>query len=357
MFYKMACVCAIFRVQSVACVCAQHRTIQRALLQYSRKLHNLPSFKYKNVEIEYKSIRVFGNSFHNEDDFVLSRYSNDANNKMREAIIGAIVNEDIPDEYFRCSPFWEKMRTSIFTYIYELFDQNTSIRKTELVHYGGRRYNCDFKIILNDEISYNVEFKFNSQSIVHVPQFVSPMNPSKYLESSYEKYYYTHYLPLLAEKFGLPIPSYDKYIDEIHSPTPRCMKGFQEKYYRGCASSIYYSGIQSDIEFYTLAKQLDEESRRSFIEKYDIDIDALTKYLIRSQANKKYMLFDIKKAVFDVADVCETDYILCSYSKEPHKFRYIIESISGHKYSVLLRWKNGNGIAFPAFQISYIGKI
>jgi len=30
---------------------------------------------------------------------------------------------------------------------------------------------------------------------------------------------------------------------------------------------------------------------------------------------------------------------------------YVATSKSGNKIKILLRWKNGNGIAFPAFQI------
>ena len=46
------------------------------------------------------------------------------------------------------------------------------------------------------------------------------------------------------------------------------------------------------------------------------------------------------------------DYTLISVIKQPDKYRYECTSKSGKKIKVLLRWKNGNGIAFPAFQIS-----
>ena len=31
---------------------------------------------------------------------------------------------------------------------------------------------------------------------------------------------------------------------------------------------------------------------------------------------------------------------------------FLCKTVSGKKMKILLRWKNGNGIAFPAFQIS-----
>ena len=45
------------------------------------------------------------------------------------------------------------------------------------------------------------------------------------------------------------------------------------------------------------------------------------------------------------------DYTLIDIIKQPNKFKYECISKSGKKINVLLRWKNGNGIAFPAFQI------
>ena len=50
--------------------------------------------------------------------------------------------------------------------------------------------------------------------------------------------------------------------------------------------------------------------------------------------------------------VNSSDYTLLSVIKHPYKFKYECISVSGKKINVLLRWKNGNGIAFPAFQIS-----
>ena len=45
-------------------------------------------------------------------------------------------------------------------------------------------------------------------------------------------------------------------------------------------------------------------------------------------------------------------FTIASCVKNPAKSRYDCVTQSGKKIRVLLRWKNGNGIAFPAFQIS-----
>lgn len=46
------------------------------------------------------------------------------------------------------------------------------------------------------------------------------------------------------------------------------------------------------------------------------------------------------------------DYILKSSQKEANKFRYTVISKNNKNLLILLRWKNGNGIAHTAFQIS-----
>ena len=46
------------------------------------------------------------------------------------------------------------------------------------------------------------------------------------------------------------------------------------------------------------------------------------------------------------------NYIITDVSKEPIYNRFVANTKTGNKLKILLRWKNGNGIAYPAFQIS-----
>ena len=108
------------------------------------------------------------------------------------------------------------------------------------------------------------------------------------------------------------------------------------------------------IEFYKYANQIDNQSRCKFIETNELKLVELTNYLCNSQMNKIYMLF--YNYNFYKENVNLDDYRLISYKKEPTKYRFKVNSKSGKQINVLLRWKNGNGIAFPAFQISYANK-
>ena len=71
-------------------------------------------------------------------------------------------------------------------------------------------------------------------------------------------------------------------------------------------------------------------------------------YLI--QKNKIYMLYKNNKFHKQIVNI--DDYELVRCEKYPEKFKYLAYSASGKQIDILLRWKNGNGIAFPAFQIS-----
>ena len=59
-----------------------------------------------------------------------------------------------------------------------------------------------------------------------------------------------------------------------------------------------------------------------------------------------------KNGEFHIQTTNKDDYIIVSCCKNAKKSRYEVTTKSNKKIKVLLRWKNGNGIAYPAFQIS-----
>lgn len=305
-----------------------------------RHLHNFSEIKYNNTIITYSSLNSFSLS---------SKKYNDKNNKMRENIIGAFLNGCITKDHILYCNHWSKMKELINDYVNTLID-NVNIENTKLIHRGGRKYNYDFTIILNNKYDFNIELKYNDSTVKGIPQFVSPMNPSQYMSSSYEEYFYDKYLPKLANMSGLNIPKKKIYLSEVHSHTPQCMLNYQELYYKGCKQSSKYTGELSDISFYEYSKKIDSESRSTFIESNDLNIELLTTYLKETQNNKIYMLY--KKDRFYKETINIDDYSLVNYEKCPSKYMYIATSRSNRKIKILLRWKNGNGIAYPAFQIS-----
>jgi hypothetical protein len=312
-------------------------------------LHNLKSlfglkpfstFTYNKVILSVKSINAFN---------VSSRCSNDKNNKLREHIIGALINNKVPENYFVLAK-WLTMKYNLSNYINSL--STKCYIKVDCKNKAGRANNYDFLIKLyytqDTYDEYKVEFKFNASSLNKAPQFVSPMKPSRYLSSSYEEFYYTNYLTKLALKGNLKMPSKEEYLKHVHSNKPKCMTDYQDLYYKGCRSSTKFTGNQEHIDFYNYAKELSSISIREFIKSNELNISMLSNYLQTSQANKIYMLYTNNTFIKQIIN--SDDYMLIDVIKHSNSYECI--SKSGKKIYALIRWKNGNGIALPAFQIS-----
>jgi hypothetical protein len=316
------------------------------LMRFIKHCHyiysNLNNISYNNTTINYYSLNSF---------LLLSRSDNDKNNKIRESIIGVIINNQLPISYYKYSLRWKKMKYEIDKYIEDLCILNKLINQTQkCTHKAGRKHNYDLLLIINETISFNIEIKFNAQNVDEAPQFVSPMKPSQYLETSYEEYYYNNYLTSLSKEFNLLLPNKAEYLNKIHSNKPKCMTEYQNKYYKGCKNSSQYTEIEGDITFYNKAKKLSEDSIKTFIACNNLNIDELTKYLLNTQTNKVYMLY--KNYKIHLQYINSDNYEIISYIKEPELQRYVATTKTGIKLKILLRWKNGNGIAYPAFQIS-----
>ena len=300
----------------------------------------VPYILYNNSIIHFNSIRSFNLS---------TKSNNDSNNKEREIVIGAILNNKIPQSYYNLSKDWRNIKKELFIYLKTNYincdEEWKQINKIEVLHKGGRKFNYDMDIIFhfnNKQKIFNVEFKFNAKSINEAPQFVSPSKPSQYMTSNYEEYFYDQYLNKLSENTDLKKPDRNEYLKTIHGNAPECMKDYKYKY-------------DNDKEFEKKAKSLSKESIVNFINNNDLDKDKLKQYLIESQNNKKYMLYYQGKFYYDELDI--NNYMIIDSIKDPKYNRFICKTVNNKYITVLLRWKNGNGIAFPAFQIKLIHKL
>lgn len=283
----------------------------------------------------------------------LGRSNNDENNKFRETVIKNMYIFDKSlfndDEY---GDDWIEFHFN-FTKALQIICPNYNSYVIE--HKAGRKYNYDYLFTffdnLNNKISEEkIEFKYNASCINETPQFVSPMNPSQYLSQSFEAYHYDNYLKQFLIQNNLPVPERNIYIDTVGNNIPECVKEAQQLYYQGCKQSSKYTGNEDAVNFYNNCKKMSSESITKFIDETELNIEALTQYLMASQNNKIYLLY--KNNTFYVQSTNNDDYIIHSYTKNSKKNIYQAVTKTGKKMKILLRWKNGNGIAYPAFQIS-----
>ena len=304
-----------------------------------------PPFRYNGVLLHYQSIRAFD---------LACKAKNDSNNKLRETIIGAIINKQVPSAYYLFgSGRWQAMKAAVYTYLKKLDIGDTD--RIKCIHRGGRTKNFDFDLEITSSLdgtlkTLPIELKFNAATIKKAPQYASPMKPSHYLSASYEEYHYDNYLPRIAALADLPLPAKDEYLKQIHGNQPECMRAYQKKYYQGCRTSSQYTNEPAAIEFYKSSNSWGKESIKKFLETTQLNITALSAYLLSSQQGKIYMLY--AHGTFHLERAPMDDYVIESVIKHTHN-RYECSTKSGIKMKVLLRWKNGSGIAFPAFQISW----
>lgn len=299
------------------------------------------------TKIKYNKVIIKANSIQNMN--VQSRMNNDKSNKMRESIIGAILNDVIPQSFYDDYEEWMVLKKNLHKYIQKLVQEEIVLVVT-CEHRGGRKHYYDFTIKINNRFKFNIEFKFNAKKIEESPQYVSPMKPSQYLTGNYEEYFYDNYLKKICELGEVPFVDKSVYLKSIHNSKPECVSELQKKYYRGCKQSSKFSNLDEDINFYKKVNEYSKESIKKFVLMEDIRVLELSNYLLNTQQNKIYMLY--YQGEFFLEKVNTDNFKILSVSINKNKNGYIADTISGKKIKILLRWKNGNGIAFPAFQIS-----
>jgi len=322
------------------------KELHKQLKKILKKEKNIKKSEIKEKNINEESINVFYNTN--------SRCKNDSCNKLREKIISMISNNNINDEWYK-NKKWSKLRDEIKEYEKELSLNKYS--KCEWITKGGRGNSIDFRLKYFNEgkiiDTHNIEFKYNVNKISDCPQWSSPMKPSQYLicKKTYEEYFYDNYLSKLCKEFGREMPDKEDYLKQIHSIVSTSLSDLQEKYYKGSSGSkSHYTGLDEDIKFYKLCKKVSKESFNNYFKICELDYEKLNKYLIEKQKNKEYMLYKNGKIYYEVHT--QNDYTIDPKTIIKKSPNFQCKTISGKKLNILFRWKNGHGIAFPAFQIS-----
>ena len=256
---------------------------------------------------------------------ISTKGDNDSSNKQREKIIADVINGKIPVEYLD-DRRWANFVTSL---LQALGNPTTCEQK------AGRGHHHDMVI----DGRQKVELKFNAESPSDAPQFVSPGRPSKYLRGMpYEEAHYDKVIPQLSQKLGIDPPPKEEYLKKVHNCNPECMKEFKQAY-------------KNNKEFQTFAKQTTKTHLAAYVKNTELDLPALSEYLLKTQDGKLYLLY--KNGDFRTEVIHPDNYKLTKCIAVTHN-TYIVETAAGTQLAILLRWKNGNGIAYPAFQIKLL---
>lgn len=285
-----------------------------------------------------------------------TRGENDSYNDKRERIIEQIINGSI-DESFMTNDRWKYVKEQTLMVFYAFAPEGTE--SIHLKRKGGRSYTFDFEATyrMSNGTSQKkkFEFKYGIDKLCQAPQFCSPSNPDPFLSISFKEYFYDNHLDKVISALksaecdcDIIKPTREYYCRHVGSS--EFMKSWQIEYSKGSPRSSKYTGKELDIIRYQTIKNLSEEAIREFMKISDLQVDRLSAYLISKQSDKIYIMWkDGKYSTQSIVDI-ENEYRIEEIIKKTHN-TFIAKTKSGRILTILLRWKNGNGIAWPAFQI------
>ena len=264
---------------------------------------------------------------------ISTRDNNDEYNKKRESIIGSLINNEIPGEYYQKDKRWKSIKKSLFDSIYTSFGISSS-DTIKFIAKAGRKNNYDFDLQING-LKHKMEFKYNICTINEAPQFVSLPKPSQYFDACFEKYFYDNFLNKIAESGNLEMMDEDIYTTTNCNNKVKCLKKFKELY-------------DTDPKFKNICKKHDKEGIKKYLLESSLKLETLSNKLIDTQKNKKYICF--KDGKFNIKGVDSNQYRLKEVIKK-NNTNVICKTESGINLEIRLRFKNGCGLQFPALQI------
>jgi len=294
-------------------------------------------------KINIEDIYIFNTTKKQDNpDGIDGRTLNDNDNGIRENIITAMINGNIPDYFYENSKQWLDLKNQIDKYINDLINKlypNIVVLSKTIERKGGRKHKKDFilKLNKNDDYTISIEFKFNASNVSECPEFNSPCKPSKYFNIPFEGWYYDNYLNKIAEKGNLNMPNRETYIKQINNNKPECMTEYKTLY-------------KTDSEFNDFCGRIDKEAISEFINNVvKLDTEKLSSYLVEGQKDKHYMMYKNGNIYYDKLD----DNIFKLKSKYQGKPPCFICETEKNDIilEIRLRFKNGRGLLFPALQI------
>jgi len=276
---------------------------------------------------------------------------NGSSNDIRERIIKALSDQSISPSWFgndELGQLWSNLRDQLVIFEHNSFGQSSSKRIWTIK--GGRNNPYDFDVEDGTK-TFHVEFKFSAgnkiPTIKNQPQICQlPALPKYFVNQQFERYFHQNALPQIATIMNIAsIPALDTYEKQVFNTSPACMKDFKEKYKTYCKANA----SEADKAAYNQISEISKQCISKFIATTELNLSALSmNQTVKNQAGKHYMMYHNGTFYHETLSPDTFDFV--SYKAE--KDYYIIQTKSGHELKALLRWKNCNGIAFPAFQIS-----
>jgi hypothetical protein len=271
------------------------------------------------------------------------RAANDANNREREHVLAGLLTPTV--DHCLTDPThgaaWRTLQRK-FREACETIGRACGYNEwsgLDVKHVGGRT-NCDFVIEFTGCGVANMEFKFSS-----MPQFLSlpankPFHPVLFCD-----HYYEHDLPAVMDILKVPQtlkPSLDEYRKYIH----------QDNYDKMALTAALYKAEKEAGSAIQTARV--KKSIHDYLAKYAeaTDLEAVTAELQRTQKDKHYLIY--KKDEFTHYKLLADELIARHVVGVKGETLILQSACEGTQIHMMLRWKNHQGILFPAWQIKMV---
>jgi len=270
------------------------------------------------------------------------RAANDANNKKREHMILAILNND-PRV---AGAEWDGLRGRLNAWV--------GAKKAELglpadtphnaILRAGRRYNWDFDLRLGAH-TLKCEFKFGATSVDSLPEFFNPAAKYDFHDGNYyARFFFKNYLRRVCELYNVPFTmSEDEYWRKVHGNSKK----------PALFQALYDAENNGTAEQKAQKKAIVDESISVWLEsvKEMTNIAAITAAFQKSQEGKCFLLCSANEFC---SDKIEPEELVITGVIEVRLGKYLVlqSAKPGTTHEMLLRWKNHAGILYPAWQIS-----
>jgi hypothetical protein len=267
------------------------------------------------------------------------REANDANNRMREAVLLGFFTDDPAFNL----PVYESLRTEFNAWITAKKSQYGVPPETPiLAQAGGGRKNADFLLTMG-EVSLRPEFKYGAISLNAVPQFLSmAANRNWHQGESYAAYYYDTYLTQVCAIYGVTeTMSREEYLARVHC----------DSYKPPLFAALYKAETQGTAEQKAAKKRLVDASVSTWLEsvKDKTDLATINEVLLSSQKAKTYLL--CKNGKFYSDEILPEELQVVSVVGTRLGKLLVLQTATTTRLEMLLRWKNYAGVCFPAWQI------
>lgn len=249
-----------------------------------------------------------------------NRKNNDKNNKIREQIIYKIIKGEI-------------INNPISSLLLNILNDIIKEKINSVEHKGGRKFNYDF--LINNK--FKIEFKFNSTRIDKCPQFLSISANNFIIGTCYAEYFYKKYLKDILKLINLKMPNKNEYLNCVYNNDYTKLECF-----------TYLKKNEALIK--EQKNSIVKESIKNYLNIVKIDITKLNNELAIKEQNKFYILF--KNGKFYKDFIHPKELIITSLKEIKNDNTLIFYTKTNTIISLLLRWKNHNGILYPAWQIT-----